>query len=120
LDEHLVQDPEDGGVLLTEDGEPSTFREAQNSSEKTEWMAAMQRELKSLEDSQTWKLVKLPSGQRMMDCKWVYKLKTGSKPGEKIFKARLVAKGFTQRHGVDYNEVYSPVAKYSSIRLLCA
>lgn len=65
--------------------------------------------------------MELPNGRRAIDCKWVYTVKDGSTDaGEKIFKARLVAKGFEQRKGIDYTEVFSLVAKFSTICLLCA
>jgi len=121
LEEHDLEDGEDdGSALILEEGEPPSYRDARASPDKLEWDAAMEREMQSLIDNKTWKLVKLPQNQQVVDSKWVYKLKDSPTDGvSRIFKARLVAKGFTQEKGVDYNEVYSPVAKYATIRLLC-
>lgn len=60
--------------------------------------------------------MKPPEGQKIVGCKWVYKKKDGI-PGveDARYKARLVAKGFTQREGIYFNEVFSPVVKHSSI-----
>ncbi|KAL2650317.1 hypothetical protein R1flu_018445 [Riccia fluitans] len=116
VDEHDNED--DVYVLITEEGEPSSFEEAHNSAKKAEWSTAMRKEMKSLNDNKTWELVELPKGKQVIACRWVYKRKEGSGTGEKIFKARLVGKGFTQRKGVDYIEVFAPIAKYSTIRLL--
>lgn len=122
IDEVEEADASDvGHVLLTEEGEPSSYREAQASPEKEKWKEAMCREMDSLHDNRTWELVELPKGKQAVASKWVYKIKDGlTSEVEKIYKARLVAKGFTQEKGVDYNEVFSPVAKYSTIRLLCS
>ncbi|OAE23605.1 hypothetical protein AXG93_4316s1380 [Marchantia polymorpha subsp. ruderalis] len=60
----------------------------------------------------------LEEDKRVIDSKWVYKLKNNPAGDEaKKFKARLVARGFTQEKGVDYDEVFSPVTKYATIRL---
>lgn len=76
--------------------------------------------MKSLHANNIWKFVELIQGKSVMDCKWVYKKKDGStNTDEKIFKARFVVKWFTQRKGVDYNVVFAPLAKYSTICLLC-
>ncbi len=112
---------DEGNALILEEGEPSSYKDAQASPQKLEWDLAMHKEMQSLKHNKTWELVKAPKDQQVIDSKWVYKLKDN--PGDetkKIFKARLVAKGFTQKKGVDYNEVFSPIAKYSTIRLLCA
>jgi hypothetical protein len=60
-------------------------------------------------------------GQPIVDCCWMYKLKDNPKEKDKkLYKARLVAKRYTQEKGVDYNEIFSLVAKLSTIRLICA
>ena len=70
-------------------------------------------------ENKTWELVEAPRNKHVVKSKWVYKLKEGARDGAVIYKARLVAKRYTQKKGVDYNEVFALVAKYSSIRL-CA
>ncbi|KAL2634609.1 hypothetical protein R1flu_006088 [Riccia fluitans] len=116
VDEH--DNESDVYALIMKEGVPSSFEEAHNSVEKVEWSVAMRKKMKSLNDNKTWELVELPKGKQVIACKWVYKRKEGSEADEEIFKARLVAKGFTQRKGVDYNEVFTPIAKYSTILLL--
>ena len=81
----------------------------------------MDEEMKLLHDNHTWEIVKKPVGVKLVSCKWVYKMKVGI-PGveQGKFKARLVARGFTQRKCIDYNDVFSPVVKHRSIRILLA
>ena len=77
--------------------------------------------MNSLLENKTWKYEKLPEGARVIENGWVYKVKDGlTEDEEKLFKSRLVVKGYTQRYGVDYTEVFSLVAKYATIRLICA
>ncbi|KAJ9552008.1 hypothetical protein OSB04_016053 [Centaurea solstitialis] len=65
-------------------------------------------------------LTDLPQHFRAVGCKWVFKKKTDMDGNVHTFKARLVAKGFTQTHGIDYDETFSPVAMLKSIRILMA
>ena len=80
----------------------------------------MEEELRSIEKNQTWELVHLPQGKRPIDVKWVYKTKVKPNGDVSKYKARLVARGFLQKHGLDYNEVFAPVARLETIRLIVA
>lgn len=76
-------------------------------------------------ESDTTKLchmrLELPKGEKAIGCKWVYTKKEGSPSASNVrYKARLVAKGYAQRKGIDYNEVFSPVVRHTSIRILLA
>ena len=68
-----------------------------NSQEKDKWMGVMVEDMESLKMNETWDLVQLPQGKRIIGCKWVYKKKpTLIEKEEEKFKTRLVAKGYSQ------------------------
>ncbi|KAJ9557932.1 hypothetical protein OSB04_012546 [Centaurea solstitialis] len=96
------------GFLVSQDSghlnEPTSYGEAVSGSESEQWQEAMKAEMQSI----------------AVGRKWVFKKKTDMDGNVHTFKARLVAKGFTQTHGIDYDETFSPVAMLKSIRILMA
>ena len=105
-------------LLLTDGGEPESFQEAQTHKDRGSWMKAMQEEMESLQKNNTYELVKLPKGRKALRNKWVYKLKKDGRGDLVKYKARLVVKGFGQKKGIDFDEIFSPVVKLSSIRII--
>ncbi|KAJ0796583.1 putative RNA-directed DNA polymerase [Helianthus annuus] len=105
-------------VLLSDGGEPECYTEAMEDEHKREWFEAMQDEMNFLYENNTFELVKLPKGKRALKNKWVYKVKTEDHTSRPRYKARLVVKGFSQRKGIDFDEIFSPVVKMSSIRVI--
>ena len=81
----------------------------------------MIEEMSSLYKNDTCELSELVKRKKAIGCKWVFAKNHGSSDGDTIrYKARLVAKGYSQRESIDYNEVFSPIVKHSSIRILLA
>ncbi len=117
----------DGGAIpkgktTTEKGaplvEPLTYQEAVGGEQSELWRLSMDDEYKSLTENGTWELVEKPEGVKPIPMKWVYKIKRDANGNVERFKSRLVAKGFMQRHGVDFEEVYAPVSKHTTLRAL--
>ncbi|GJV65525.1 putative ribonuclease H-like domain-containing protein [Tanacetum coccineum] len=84
------------------------------------WIEAMQEELLQFKLQQVWTLVDLPHGKRAIGTKWVYRNKKDERGIVIRNKARLVAQGYTQEEGIDYDEVFAPVARIEAIRLFLA
>ncbi|GKV38841.1 hypothetical protein SLEP1_g46706 [Rubroshorea leprosula] len=80
----------------------------------------MAEEIGSIERNQTWELTDLPERHKTIGVKWIYKTKLKENGAVDKFKARLVAKGYKQEFGIDYQEVFAPVARMDTIRLVIA
>jgi hypothetical protein len=102
---------------LSRDFEPTSFEEVAS---HDEWKEVMQKEYDALINNVTWKLVDPPLGTKPLGCKWVYKNKYKVDGSLDKHKAWLVAKAFAQKEWVDYEDTFSPTAKWATIRTLFA
>ncbi|GJT84970.1 putative ribonuclease H-like domain-containing protein [Tanacetum coccineum] len=84
------------------------------------WIEAMQDELLQFRLQKVWTLVDLPNGKRAIRTKWVFRNKKDERGIVVRNKARLVAQGYTQEEGIDYDEVFAPVARIEAIMLFLA
>jgi transposase InsO family protein len=100
--------------------DPRSRKEAMSSPARPKWEKAEREELDSIERAKVYELCQLPPGHRAIGNKFVYKTKRDENGNVIKHKARLVAKGFTQREGIDYDETFSPVLQYASLRCLLA
>ena len=106
--------------MLARLADPQTVEEALAGEDAADWESAMQEEMDALLKNKTWELVHLPAHQRTVKNKWVFRRKRNPDGTVCRHKARLCAKGFSQRAGIDYDEVYAPVVRYESVRILLA
>lgn len=97
--------------------ETASFKEAE---QHKSWRHAMMEEMESITHNKTWVLVDPPPSHRPIGLKWVYKVKQDERGVIVKYKARLIAKGYIQQAGIDFEEVFAPVARMESVRLLLA
>ncbi|KAG9444915.1 hypothetical protein H6P81_016255 [Aristolochia fimbriata] len=104
-------------VLYTDAGEPESYDEAMADEAHLKWELAMKDEMLSLEENQTWELVKMPAKKKVLQNKWIFWVKQEA-GGVQRYKARLVVKGFGEREGIDFHDIFAPVVKMTSIRTI--
>jgi hypothetical protein len=100
------------------DDDPRTIREVVESNDGKLWKKAMDEEMTSLDKNEAWDLVELSNGRNPIGYKWVFKKKLNAEGKVEKYKAWLVAKGYCQVEGIDFGEIFSPVAKLTSIRFI--
>jgi len=104
-------------MLFIASNDPISFEEAAKS---PKWREAMDLEIKSIEKNGTWELTTLLIGAKQIRAKWVFKTKLNENGKVDKLKRRLVTKGFSQKFGIDYTEVFAPVARWDTIRMILA
>lgn len=104
-------------TLFISHDDPVRFADA---SKEEKWIEAMRSEIQSIEKNKTWELVSLPAGAKKIGVKWVFKTKLNEDGNIDKYKARLVVKGYAQEEGIDYDEIFAPVARWDTIRILLA
>lgn len=103
-----------------ENEDPTTYEEVLRSPERDLWLAAIRDELQTIERQAVWSvLVELPRGRRAISTRWVFTKKRAPNGEVTRHRARLVARGCAQR-GIDFSEIYSPVARLETVRLILA
>jgi hypothetical protein len=112
-----VRNLEQGQLFAVAADEPATLAEVE---QDVHWWTAMTEEIQAIEDNHTWVLTNLPPGRKAIGLKWVFKVKRDEKGSVVKHKARLVVKGYSQQQGVDYEEIFTPVARLEAVRLLLA
>ena len=111
---------EEASVAVTDVDEPRSIKQALDGPNSKHWSTSTKEEIDSLLENKTWDLTELPPGKNVVGSKWVFKHKRDANGNINRFKARLVAQGYSQEYGLDYDEVFAPVAKFNSIRTVLA
>ena len=99
------------------DSEPSTYDEVVG---QQCWKEAMMEEYESIMKNDVWEVVLRPDEKFVVTSKWIFKIKHAADGSIDKYKARFVAKGFSQKEGVDYEQTFALVARYTSIKTIIA
>ena len=112
--------PYELALIAADANEPKTHLQASTGPDAPQWAKAMQDELQILADQNVWDVVPTPANRNIVGSKWVFKIKRDAAGSISRYKARLVAQGFSQQPGTDFDEIFAPVVRYDSLRLLMA
>lgn len=97
--------------------EPRTYDEA---SKSEKWLKDMEEYVQQIEKNETWELVPRPVDKNIIRTKWVYRNKMNEEGKVIRNKERLVSKGYAQVEGIDFEEIFAPVARLEAIRMFLA
>ncbi|KAI1004337.1 hypothetical protein K3495_g3875 [Podosphaera aphanis] len=109
------------GMAAIPSTDPQTWEEAMTGPESSQWRKAATKEFDSLQNKGAIEIInrsQIPQNRKPMKCKWVFKKKYLANGDIEKYKARCTAKGFTQRHGIDYKETFSPTPRPETGRIM--
>jgi hypothetical protein len=98
--------------------EPQTLREVLARPDAAQWKQSMDEEIQALLSMGVYEIVPSPPNVHALDCRWVYKIKRDSVGNIDKYKSRVVVKGFQQKAGVDYDEIFAPVSRHATVRVI--
>jgi hypothetical protein len=102
-------------IVLTDASEPKTYNKAMASPDAPKWLTACEEEMRTWKDLDVYNIVPQPKGRKVIGSKWVFHVKWGPNGSIQKHKARIVAQGFTQVEGINFDQTFTPVAKFSSL-----
>lgn len=105
-------------IAVLANAEPINHEEAINSDDAENWKTAMNEEMKSLQENNTYVLVEKPTDKKVIQNRWIFRYKTDSCLSKNLYKARLVIKDCSQKKGTDYFETFSPVVRFDTVRIV--
>ena len=100
--------------------EPKSFAAALKTDQASQWRDAATLEFNILVGNDTWEIVKLPPGAKVIDSGWVFKVKMNSDGSVEHFKGRIVAKGYPQRPGIDFTDTFAHTLHPATLRFIIA
>ena len=95
--------------------EPRGFKSA---AKHPAWLSAMDAEIQALKNNDTWDFVQRPASHNVVGCRWIFKTKLRADGSIERHKAHLVAKGFSQIHGLDFEDTFSPIMRPATVRII--
>ena len=114
----LMQSAQCAATTTPLDIEPLTYNDAIECPDTNLWLAAMSTKLNTFKEIGLYKEVELPSDCKIINSKWVFKIKCGPNSEINKYKARLVTKGYTQIEGLNYTDTFVPITKFTTIHSL--
>ena len=117
---NIVKPDRYGFSLVSAANEQHALVEAISIPDKAKWQEVMEKEMKSLHLNEVWKLVETPPNRRIVGSKWIFKWKFGADGSVQRYKARFGCPRVHPEFGLDYEETFSPVIRFESVRSVIA